>query len=108
MALPCVMEVNAAWERMFGWSQEEVRRSVLRWGMRTPSEWYRLDSWLAYHVLLNTQVQDPQYKGSDFRTFAIVKTKWGSELSCLVHKITAQKDGFTTSTTMHFEFMGGS
>ena len=98
VALPCVMAVNAAWERLFGWSQSEVRSELLRCGMRAESVWYRLDSWLAYHVLLGRHFQSNN-AGSNFRTFSIVRTKWGTELSCIVHKqLVCGDDGFTAST----------
>ena len=98
VALPCVMLVNAAWERLFGWSQSEVRSEALLSGMRTESTWYRPDSWFAYHVLLGRHFQS-QHAASDFRMFAIVKTKWGAELSCLIHKqLVCGQDGFTSST----------
>ena len=98
VALPSTMLVNAAWERLFGYSQAEVRCELLRCGLRAASVWHRLDSWFAYHVLLSRHMQSAS-AGSDFRTFSIVRTKWGTELSCLVQKqIVCGDDGFTSST----------
>ena len=101
VALPCALVVNAAWERLFGWSQEEVRRGVLRRGMRALSDCYRLDSLYAYHALIDSNAQHahPQagVDGSDFSTFAVMRNKWGADVSCMVHKKTAVSDGFTST-----------
>ena len=95
--LPSAMVVNAAWERLFGYSQQEVQGELLRSGMRVESVWFRLDSWFAYHVLLGRHFQSERAT-SDFQTFAIVKTKWGTELSCIVRKqMVCGDDGFNSS-----------
>ena len=101
MLLPCTVLVNAAWERLFGYSQKEVRSDFLRCGMRAESVWFRLDSWLAYHILLGRHLRS-NGAGSDFRTFAIVRTKWATELSCIVHKQLVCGDDGSTSSTLTF------
>ena len=104
--LPCQIVVNAAWERLFGWSQEEVRRKVLRCGLRAQSQWYRLDSWYSYHLLLGQSRKDAR-GGTNFRTFAIIRRKSGQEISCVLHKKGVQKDGFTEGTLRYFPLQGG-
>jgi hypothetical protein len=105
--LPCQLVVNAAWERLFGWSQEEVRRKVMRYGLRAQSEWYRLDSWFAYHLLLGQSHKDAK-GGTNFRTFTIVRPRGAKELSCLLHKKGVHKDGFVEGTLRYYPLQGSA
>ena len=51
-ALPTSWSVNAAWERLFGWSQAELRLQLMRRGSAIISDWYVPESWWALHSLL--------------------------------------------------------
>ena len=103
LALPCVMLVNEAWERLFGWSQAEVRREALRRGSRTQADWFRVDAWYAFHFLIASQARSRSPASGDglldLRSFVVCRTKSGTELSCMLHKSVAMVDGVSRAST---------
>ena len=98
IAVPACMVVNRSWERLLGWSQEEVRRQLLQHGSGFQSMLFRPDSWFAFQALIASAVApDRPTCALHFSTFAIIRNKWSHETSCLIKKEILTKDGFTSS-----------
>ena len=95
-ALPTSMIVNAAWERLFGYSQKELRLAIMRRGCGVMSDWYVPDSWWALHALLASHALTDKRYGYRVRAFVVVRTRWGTELPCMLEKrIVEEGDGYS-------------
>ena len=86
-ALPTALSVNAAWERLFGYSQAEVRLQLMRRGSAIMTDWYVADSWWAMHSLLASHALTDKRYGYRVRAFVVVRTRWGTELPCMLEKV---------------------
>lgn len=98
-ALPTAMIVNAAWERLFGYSQAELRQQLMRRGCAVMMEWYVADSWWALHSLLASHALTDKRSGYRMRAFVVVRTRWGVELPCMLEKRIVESDGFSQAVS---------
>ena len=99
-ALPTAMIVNAAWERLFGYSQSELRLQLMRRGCAVMMQWYVADSWWSLHALLASHALTDKRHGYRVRAFVVVRTRWGTELPCMLDKsIVEEADGHSQAVT---------
>ena len=99
-ALPTEMIVNAAWERLFGYSQAELRLQLMHRGCTVMMDWYAADSWWALHALLASHALTDRRYGYRVRAFVVVRTRWGAELPCMLEKrIVEEGNGFTQAVS---------
>ena len=84
--LACCLQVNAAWERLFGWSQAEVRRQLIVRGAASMADWYTIDSWHAMHSLLASHAFTPAGQSDEFKAFSVMRHKDGHEMPCRMQK----------------------
>ena len=97
-ALPTSLTVNAAWERMYGYSQAEVRQQLMRRGSSVQMEWFAAESWWSLHCLIASHALIDKKNGYRFRAFVVIRTRWGAELPSMVEKrIVELGDGATHS-----------
>ena len=80
--LPCHVEVNSAFERMFGWSQSEVKSLFMRYGKQAMSR-------LAVPAQLR-RVHEHDVKGmcegqNEFTHVIDICTKYGSGMKTIMH-----------------------
>lgn len=97
-ALPSALISNAAFERLLGYSQLELRQQAMRRGSAIMQEWYSADSWWALFSLLASHALTDKRHGYRVRAFVLVRTRWGAELPCMLEKvITEGVDGYSQS-----------
>ena len=95
-SLPTSMIVNAAFERLLGYSQAEVRLQLLRRGGTIMMDWYVAESWWSLHALLASHALTDKRFGYRIRAFVVVSTRWGTELPCMMEKkIVEEGDGYS-------------
>ena len=94
------VQVNAAFERLLGYSQAELRSLYVSQGERAFFRLLRSDSWETVLVL------DKEIKWemrSDYRIYAVCLTKWQTELPCLMHGMQEyDEDGYQKETRVIF------
>lgn len=90
------MIANAAFERLLGYSQKELRLQLLRRNGTIMQDWYVPESWWALHALLASHALTDKRYGYRVRAFVVVRTRWGAELPCMMEKtIVDETDGYS-------------
>jgi PAS domain-containing protein len=94
------VQVNAAFERLLGYSQAELRSLYVSQGERVLYRLLRSDVWETVLVL------DKEVKWemrSDYRIYAVCLNKWQTELPCLLHAmVDYDEDGYQRETRLIF------
>jgi len=83
------VHVNAEFERLFGYTQVDVRRLFVREGTRALHKFRRLDSVAESHMARVASVLEA---ASDSTYLDVIVNKWGSEVHCLCHVHMAHDD----------------
>jgi len=76
------VQVNREWERLFGYTQAELRALIMKDGLRALYRLTRVDSQRSLH---RTSLDALLAGSTDFRYYSILVSKWQAEVSCLVH-----------------------
>jgi len=80
--IPMSVQVNREWERLFGFTQAELRALVMKDGLRAVYSLTRVDSQRQQH---RTALEAILACSVDYRFYSIIVSKWQAEVSCLVH-----------------------
>jgi hypothetical protein len=91
--------INSAFERLFGWNQQEVRTRFISHGLLCIAELFRPDSWLAFNRLCGRQIASAFKTSSSFdhQGFSIVRTRLSSEVSVMMQQTCRMGVGFLSN-----------
>ena len=87
--VPMSVCVNAAFERLFGWSQAELRQHLIRDGGKTLYLLTRRDSW---ERLMELDQEANWGQQHEYRTYAVCVNKYRGEIHCLLHTVYSFND----------------
>ena len=96
--VPLAVHVNPAFERLFGFSQAELRQHFIRDGGKALYALMHRDDW---EKLMELDQEATWGHEQEYRTYAAIVNKWKGEVRCLVHTVyEMHSDGkFKQSTT---------
>ena len=92
------VHVNPAFERLFGYSQAELRQHFIRDGGKALYQLTRRDDW---EKLMELDQEATWGREQEYRTYAVIVNKWKGEVRVMVHTVyEMHNDGkFKQSTT---------
>ena len=94
------VQVNPAFERLFGFSQAELRQQFIRDGGKALYGLTRRDDW---EKLMELDQEAVWGREQEYRTYAVIVNKWRAEVPCLVHTVyEMNNDGKFKQTTTSF------